>query len=150
LSSCSYSSFALVLALCFALLSGCTVSPPMAPQPVALAASAPAAKNLKREGPAALAPVRVGSMELSAVHWGLSRGLAQNGGYIAAHDIASGRELWLLKVYGVAYDPQRERDVQDTFIVEMKLDATGALVLIRDELERSYVVDPRTRSVQKR
>jgi hypothetical protein len=128
-------------ALLLALAGGCTSASPPA---------APTSKSLKREGPVEVAPVRIGTMEISVVHWGTSRGLAQNGGYIAANDIASGRELWLLKVYDVPYDPKRERDVQDTFIVEMKLDASGSAVLIRDELDRVFVVDPRTRSVHKR
>jgi len=128
-------------ALVLALAGGCASAPP----PAVLSA-----KSLKREGPAPVAPVRVGTMEISVVHWGTSRGLAQNGGYIAANEIASGRELWLLKVYDVPYDPKRERDVQDTFIVDMKLDSSGSVVLIRDELDRVYVVDPRTRSVRTR
>lgn len=109
----------------------------------------PPSKSQKREGPAAVAPVRAGTLEISALHWGFSRGLAQNGGYIAAADAASGRELWLLKVYEVVYDPLRERDVQDTFITHIQLEASG-LVRVRDELGREYIVDPRSRTVRPR
>ena len=130
-------------ALAVALAGGCASQPsPSPPEPMQ--------KSFKREGPAEVAPVRLGSVMFSVVHWGLSRGLAQNGGYIAATDIASGRELWLLKVYDVPYDARRERDVQDTFIIELKLDSTGSMLLIKDELERVFVVDPRTRTVRSR
>lgn len=105
-------------------------------------------KSEKREGPALVPPVRIGAVEFSVVHWGLERGLAQNGGYIAARDAASGRELWILKVYDVRYDPARERDVQDTFIVEMKPDASGRALTILDELDREYLVDPGARTVR--
>lgn len=136
-----------------ALFGSATLAMALALGVVACTSPAPSAaqaegKSLKREGPAAVAPVRIGGTEFSVVHWGFERGLAQNGGYIAARDTASGRELWLLKVYEVPYDPKRERDVQDTFIVSLKPDASGSALVIRDELEREYLVDPQTRTVR--
>ncbi len=62
-------------ALALALAGGCATATPPAAVP---------SKSLKREGPAAVAPVRVGTMEISVVHWGTSRGLAPSGGYIVA------------------------------------------------------------------
>ena len=123
-------------------LGGCVV-------PVELPPEAILSKSQKREGPASVAPVRVGALEISALHWGFGRGLAQNGGYIVATDAASGREVWLLKVYDVVYNPLRERDVQDTFITHIQLEASGSL-RVRDELGREYIVDPRSRTVSPR
>lgn len=126
---------ALALALAFG--AACSTSLPASAQ-----------KSAKREGPAAVAPARIGGVEYRAVHWGRERGLPQDGGYLAAVDAASGRELWLLRVYETAYDAQRERDVQDTFIVEVKVDGTGRRLAVRDELGRVWIVDPATRQVQ--
>ena len=136
---------ALMAALPLILAVGCASPPASQAPPVPTVA---AAKTLKREGPTAVAPVRFEAMQISVLHWGLERGLPQNGGYIVASDAITGRELWLLKVYEVRYDPKRERDVQDTFIVEMKADASGSLLLIRDELGRVHTVDPRARTVR--
>lgn len=107
-------------------------------------------KSAKRSGPAPVEPVRVGTLVIQAVHWGLQRGLGQNGGYIAATDAQTGQELWLLKVYSIEYDPRLERDVQDVFITDMKLIDAGALIEIHDELGRVFIADPVKRSVQPR
>jgi hypothetical protein len=92
----------------------------------------------------------MGPLTISAIHWGRSRGLGQNGGYIAAAETSTGRELWVLKVYDTPYDPRREQDVQDVFIVEMKATDSGSLLEIHDEEGRVFLVDPTTRSVQPR
>ena len=104
----------------------------------------------KRVGPPDVAPVTIGNLRFEAIHWGRERGFGQNGGYIAAHDAAGGAELWTLEVYHVDYDPDMEEDVQDIFIETMTKSASGDRLEITDERGRSYVVDPRTRSVQAR
>lgn len=86
------------------------------------------------------AAVIVGGMRIEAVPWGKVRGLGQNGGYVAAYDVADGHELWLLKVYDVSYDGAIEEDKQDCFIEAMSLDETGRL-RISDERGRVHLVD---------
>lgn len=81
-----------------------------------------------------------------ALPWGKARGLGQNGGYIAAFDEASGDELWLLKVYEVAYDGEREDDKQDLFIADLTFDAAGRL-RVEDERGELYIVDVDARKV---
>ncbi len=102
----------------------------------------------KRLGPAKLPPVTIKNLRFEAVHSGRSRGLDQNGGYIAAFDATSGEELWTLKVYDVVYDAKMETDLQDIFIVSMSKSLFGGKLKIADEKGRKYVVDPETRSVQ--
>jgi hypothetical protein len=109
-----------------------------------------AAPKAKRKPPAAVPSVTVGGLRFEAIHWGKARGLGQNGGYIAAIDPASGKELWTLKVYDVVYDPKLEGDVQDVFIIAMSKTLFGQKLNIRDEEGRSYVVDPATRMVKAR
>lgn len=102
----------------------------------------------KRTAPPKVSPVVIGGVRYEALHWGRSRELGQNGGYIAAFDPGTNRELWILKVYHVAYDDKMEEDVQDVFIKRMK--AEGGNLAITDEDGRHYLVDPETRTVTPR
>jgi len=104
----------------------------------------------KRVAPPEVAPVTIGEIRFEAIHWGRDRGFGQNGGYIAALDRRTGRELWVLRVYDVEYDPSLEEDVQDVFIASLSRTWLGAKLDIRDERGRRYGVDPRTRSVERR
>ena len=97
--------------------------------------------------PDAVAPLTIGGVRYEAIHWGRRRGLDQDGGYIAAIDADSGRELWTLKVYSTAIDPAMERDVQDVFITALGKTLFGGKLKVTDELGRRYLVDPKTRSV---
>ena len=113
------------------------------------AAQRPAMPRPKRTAPPAVSPVVLGDIRIEAIPWGRSRDLGQNGGYIAARDRRTGRELWLLKVYGVRYDAKMEEDVQDIFIKKMtKVSPTRLSIL--DEDGGRYLVDVKTRSVTRR
>jgi hypothetical protein len=107
--------------------------------------SAPAGK---RVAPPKVAPVTIDNVEFAAIPWGKARGLGQNGGYVAAIDPASGKEMWTLKVYDVSYDRTLEGDVQDVFITALAKSASGHELVVTDERGRRYVVDPKTRSVR--
>jgi hypothetical protein len=102
----------------------------------------------KRLGPKEVPPVVLGNLRLEALHWGKERGLGQNGGYVAAYDVASGKELWILKVYDITYDAKMEEDVQDVFIESLTKSASGDLLGVRDERGRRYTVNPKTRAVE--
>ena len=102
----------------------------------------------KRLGPPEVAPVIIGKRRFEVMPWGKERGLGQNGGYIAAFDTVSGKELWVLKVYDTAYDPALEEDVQDVFIASMTKALLSDKLHITDEKGRKYTVDPDTRSVE--
>jgi hypothetical protein len=105
-----------------------------------------AAPSAKRVGPPVVPPVTIGKNRFKAIHWGKEKGFGQNGGYIAAYDLRTGKELWKLRVYDIVYDPKMESDVQDVFIEKMGRTAKG-LLEITDENGRQYRVDPRTRTV---
>ena len=108
------------------------------------------APRAKRIPPAKVAPVTVAGLRFEAIHWGKARGLGQNGGYVAAVDPASGKELWTLKVYDVVYVPHLLCVVQDVFITSMSKTLFGQKLNVTDENGRSYVVDPATRTVKAR
>jgi len=114
------------------------------------APASPQSPRGKRVGPAKVAPVVVGDLRIEVLPWGKARGLGQNGGYIAAFDRDSGKELWVLKVYEVHYDPKLEPDAQDVFISALSKALFGAKLNVTDELGRKYVVDVLTRTVQAR
>jgi hypothetical protein len=116
----------------------------LAPTAMKTAGPSPSAK---RAGPAEVAPVTIGNKRFEVVHWARDRGMAQNGGYIAALDVASGKELWLLRVYETTYDKSLERDVQDVFIKSMSKKFFRETLRITDENGRSYLINTQTRVV---
>jgi hypothetical protein len=88
-----------------------------------------------------ISPVVLGSTRFEQVRNGLQAGLDQMGGYLAAYDMASGDQLWTLKVYDNQRRPGKEGDVQDIFFKSMETTHTGML-LIEDERGGRYLVDP--------
>jgi hypothetical protein len=102
----------------------------------------------KRVGPPDVAPVIIDNVEFAAIPWGKERGLGQNGGYVTALDPATGKELWTLKVYEIVYDPKLEEDVQDVFIRALAKSPSGHELVVTDENDHRYIVDPKTRSVR--
>jgi hypothetical protein len=103
-------------------------------------------RAFKRGGPAEIAPVSIGNVTYSVIHFGRAEGLDQNGGYLAAHDKKTGEKLWTLKIYDTKIDPALERDVQDVFITELR--KQGQFLEVTDEKGRHYRVDVKKRSVQ--
>jgi len=100
----------------------------------------------ERLPPEPVTPVTRDGIRYEAIHWGKARGLGQNGGYIAAVDAQSGKELWVLKVWDVCYG-DLEPDRQDRFVTSLKLSADGALLLVAGEDGEAAVVDLASRSV---
>lgn len=109
----------------------------------------PTEKSAKRVAPPEVAPVTVGPLRIEALPWGRERGFGQNGGYVAAIDVATGKEAWTLKVYDIVYNPRLEEDVQDIFISDMRLHGDGR-VEITDEDDRRYLLNVETRTVTPR
>ncbi|MDI1261227.1 hypothetical protein [Aquabacterium sp.] len=112
-------------------------------------AAAPQEKTMespKRRVPN-VAPVVAGNTRYEVVRGARSRGFAQNGGVIAAIDVASGKELWTLMLYETAYDAQEEKDVQDRFITEMSLSTDRQSLLVKSENKKTYLVKLADRAV---
>ncbi len=100
----------------------------------------------KRNGPADVEPIMYNGIKYVAVHWGQSRGLDQNGGYIEAFDSNTGRQLWLLRVYKIKYDA-REKDIQDVFIIKMNIE--HGMLMVTNEKGEMFTVDLDSRIVTK-
>ncbi len=91
-------------------------------------------------------PVSVGGVRYEQVKNGLAAGFDQMGGYLAAYEESSGRQLWTLKVYDNRRIPGKEGDVQDVFFKSMTLQADGTL-LIETERRARFTVDTKARTV---
>ncbi|MEJ1296913.1 MAG: hypothetical protein RPU63_05430 [Candidatus Sedimenticola sp. (ex Thyasira tokunagai)] len=107
-------------------------------------------KQKKRIAPKRAKPVVHGGIRYEALMWGLERDLGQNGGYVIAFDEKNGEEIWLQKIYHVAYDNGMESDKQDVFITDLILDSGGDALLITDERGRRYSMSLSDRHVTER
>jgi hypothetical protein len=101
----------------------------------------------KRSGPKDVPPVTVEGVKYSAPHWGKASGKTQNGGYIQANSVETGKLLWELRVYEIKYDPNLEGDVQDVFITSLKL-VDGNLEVVNERGD-AFLVDLAKRKVIK-
>lgn len=84
-----------------------------------------------------------------AIQWGKMRGLAQNGGYVVALDEKTGKKKWLVQVYKVHYDPDKELDKQDVFIRKITLKENKKSLRIENDRGEQYVLNLRTHTVKK-
>lgn len=91
--------------------------------------------------------VTAGGVRYEVVRNARMQGFEQSGGIVAAIDIKTKAPLWTLKIYPVSFDPKEERDVQEVFITELKVDATGRQLTVTNERGEVFVVDTATRSV---
>jgi hypothetical protein len=127
------------------LVAACTRELESAPStPAAAPAQRPdagaAAPSRKRSAPPKVAPVEHRGVRYAVVRGAKGRGLPQNGGYVEATDIASGRSLWLVKVYEVVYDPGIEDDKREVYIRSLRLDAARGRLLVDNERGERFAV----------
>jgi len=99
----------------------------------------------KREAPKDVPPVIVGGVRYTAPHWTRGKARQQQGGYLEARDVATGRQLWDLRIYEIKYDQDLERDVQDIFITSLKV--VGGKLQVVNEKGDKFVVDLSRRKV---
>jgi hypothetical protein len=62
-----------------------------------------------------VAPVSKRGARYEQIRNGLTAGLDQMGGYLAAFDEASGLQLWALKIYDNLREPGKKGNVRDVF-----------------------------------
>jgi hypothetical protein len=102
----------------------------------------------KRLAPEPVAPVSQEGRRYEAIQFGKARGLGQNGGYVAAIDEASGRELWVQRIYRIRYDRGLEGDKQDVFITGLTLLPEARTLVVENERGARYRLNLRTRKVR--
>lgn len=86
-------------------------------------------------------PVEHGGIRYSQVMNGRARNLDQSTGYLMAEDIATGEEIWVLKVYDVNIDPTLEQDVQEIYFRSMALEPGSSSLRIEREFGGTFKVD---------
>jgi hypothetical protein len=141
--------FRLCAAAGFLLLAACTGEPesahstqaPAPAQPPDASAAVSEAPSHKRSAPPKVAPVEHRGIRYAVVRGAKGRGLPQNGGYIEATEIASGRSLWLVKIYEVVYDHDLEDDKRDVHISRLRLDESGGRLLVENERGARFAVE---------
>ncbi|MBI5549445.1 MAG: PQQ-binding-like beta-propeller repeat protein [Deltaproteobacteria bacterium] len=101
----------------------------------------------KRAAPKPVAPVEIDQVRYEVVRRARARGFGQDGGVIAAIDLATGKELWTLVVYRTAHDKNEERDVQERYITRLSPANDHAALRVEDEARRAFLVDLKTREV---
>ena len=93
-----------------------------------------------------IAPVDHEGVRYEALHWGKERGLGQNGGFVAAIDIASGKELWVQRIYQIVYGDKSPQKY-DRFITALALMDGGGALAVTDQTGAVHRLDLATRAV---
>ncbi len=103
--------------------------------------AAPSLTWSKRAGPPILEPVIYENIEYTAPN--------DNGrrAYIEAWDLNTGKKLWEQTIFTTTIIPFLEEDVQWVLIKRFKVD--NGNILITDEKERQYLLNPTTRKVKR-
>jgi hypothetical protein len=86
------------------------------------------------------APVELDGIRYEALNHGRDRGLDQNGGYIAAIEVSSNRELWTLCVYEINYHEEMPVEPQEVYIMRMRIMGNNVLH-VWDDFGEHFVVD---------
>lgn len=98
-------------------------------------------ESAKRRGPSAR-PVEHEGVRYEQLRRARDQGFAQAGGVIAATEIASGRQLWVVQLYQTTFDPAEERDVQEVYVAELRMDEKSGLLRAQDERRRVWWLRP--------
>src|SRR5688572_20930626 len=114
----------------------------------AVAMPGEAAVSKKRLAPEPVEAVSFEGRRYEALNFGKSRGLGQNGGHVVAIDEATGRELWVQRIYRIRYDRRLEADKQDVFITGLTLLQAAHALMIENERGARYRLNLRTRQVR--
>jgi hypothetical protein len=101
----------------------------------------------KRRGPKPVTPVEINAIRYEVVRGAKARGFGQDGGVLAAVDIATGKELWTLTVYQTVYDRDEEQDVQEVYITKLISGHDKNLLRVENEAHKSYLVNLITHKV---
>ena len=94
--------------------------------------------------PPEVAPVARDGVRYAQAENGRDVGMDQVGGVLVATDVATGKRLWSLAVYGNPVDPKLETDVQWVFFTAMAFDPDGRLRITNEE-GQVFLVDIKAR-----
>jgi hypothetical protein len=116
---------------------------------VALASCMIASANMaeaKRVAPKEVPSVVAGGIRFKVPHFGALHNRPQNGGYVEAWDVKTGKLLWDRMVYRVHCVANLEKDVQDDFISEITV--KGGHLFVKTERSETFDMDLETGKVR--
>ena len=99
-----------------------------------------AMESAKRRAPAAKPVIHKG-IRYEQMRRPQEHGFTQSGGVIAAIDEATGKHLWAVQLYETAFDPKEERDAQEVYVSELRIDAKAGALIATDERKRRWQID---------
>ena len=103
-------------------------------------------ESAKRRAPAAR-PVQHNGIRYEQMRRPREQGFAQGGGVIAAIDEASGEQIWAVQLYETAFDAKEERDAQEVYVSELRIEAERDVLIATDERKRRWQINLHDHSV---
>ncbi|MAD46031.1 MAG: hypothetical protein CMI02_13390 [Oceanospirillaceae bacterium] len=94
----------------------------------------------KRQVPDSVTPVIYDGIKYEVVPWSFENGTKQNGGFVRAVEVSTGKVIWAKQIYKTKYDRNPEKDMQDVFIVDLKISPEDGVLVIVNEAGIVYRV----------
>lgn len=104
--------------------------------------------KLSRPPPPQVSPISHAGVRYEQVRNARALGGDQVTGYMAAVDEATGKQLWILKVYDNRPSPELEADVQLSYFKSMELQPGSDEIAVTNEAGRRFIVQLRERTVR--
>lgn len=102
--------------------------------------------NAKRLAPKEVNPVISNGIKYIVPHFKIINGKVKHG-YIEAWDINLNKKIWEIQIYKINYDNNLEKDVQDVFIISLKIQKNKLIIL--NEINDKYELNIETKKINK-
>ena len=96
-------------------------------------------ESAKRRAPSAKPVIHLG-IKYEQMRRPMEHGFSQSGGVIAAIDTATDKQLWAVQLYETTFDAAEERDAQEVYVSELKIDAKSKTLIATDERKRRWQI----------
>lgn len=96
-------------------------------------------ESAKRRAPSAKPVTHLG-IKYEQMRRPTEHGFTQSGGVIAAIDTATEKQLWAVQLYETKFDSAEERDAQEVYVSELKIDAKAQALIATDERKRRWMI----------
>ena len=96
-------------------------------------------ESAKRRAPSAKPVIHLG-VKYEQMRRPTEHGFTQSGGVIAAIDTVSDKQLWAVQLYETKFDVSEERDAQEVYVSELKIDAKAKALIATDERKRRWMI----------
>lgn len=96
-------------------------------------------ESAKRRAPSAKPVTHLG-IKYEQMRRPTEHGFTQSGGVIAAIDTATEKQLWAVQLYETKFDSAEERDAQEVYVSELKIDTKAQALIATDERKRRWMI----------